>query len=347
MKKTGIVMDEIFLAHDTGAYHPESAERLDHIYRMIKSNGLKKDLHLVELREVKDEELLAVHSQDHLETVKSTKDREQTHLDGDTPTSARSYEVARIAAGSLLQCVDNVMAGDIENAFAFIRPPGHHAERDRAMGFCLFNNIAVAAHYAMKKHGLKKILIADWDVHHGNGTQHTFYEDPRVLYFSSHRYPFYPGTGYFDEKGEGEGAGFTVNVPLPSGCGDGEYDSIYTSILAPVARAFEPELILVSAGFDIYRLDPLGGMNVSENGIARLASILLELAEEMCEGKLIITLEGGYHVEGQARCIHEILLRMMGRAPHVPAQGGAVEGFEMLIEKVAEAQKSHWPQIRG
>jgi acetoin utilization deacetylase AcuC-like enzyme len=345
MKKTGVVTGKIFMEHDTGPYHPESSERLDKIYSMLEKEGLKKELVSVDLREVTDEELLQVHSKDHLEVVKGTAGKQRVHLDGDTPTSSKSYEAARLAAGSLLECVDQVIDGGLENAFAFIRPPGHHAENNRAMGFCLFNNIAVAAHHAMRKHGLKKVLIADWDVHHGNGTQHTFYEDPRVLYFSTHRYPFYPGTGYFDEVGEGKGKGFTVNVPLPGGSGDGEYNSVYSNILPPVARSFKPELILISAGFDIYRLDPLGGMNVSEEGLEAVASTILDLADELCGGKVIITLEGGYHVDGQARCIHRILLQMTGKAKRLKSKAAAVEGFEELIEKVAEVQKPYWPQI--
>jgi acetoin utilization deacetylase AcuC-like enzyme len=345
MKKTGIVTGDIFMEHDTGMGHPECSERLAHIYGMIEKQGLKKDLVMVDLREVTDSDLLAVHTKDHLETVKSTAGRDSVHLDGDTPTSAKSYEAARLAAGTLLECVDRVMDGRLDNAFAFIRPPGHHAEANRAMGFCLFNNIAVAAHYAMKEHKLKKVMIIDWDVHHGNGTQHTFYDDPGALYFSSHRYPFYPGTGYFNEAGEGKGEGFTVNVPLPAGCGDSEFDAVYSRVMAPVARAFEPEMILLSAGFDIYRLDPLGGMNLTEEGVARLASIILGLADDLCGSKLVVTLEGGYHVEGQARCIHSILLQMLGKEP--PKERGAepVREFEQLIDKVAEAQKPYWPQI--
>ncbi len=345
MKKTGIVTDPLFMEHDTGPYHPESSERLDHIYRMINTKGLNKDLKAVKLREVEDDQLLAVHTKDHLETVKSSAGRQRVHLDGDTPTSPKSYEAARWAAGSLLECVDQVMEGRLDNAFAFIRPPGHHAEANRAMGFCLFNNVAVAAEYAKKKHKLKRILIIDWDVHHGNGTQHTFYDDPGVLYFSSHRYPFYPGTGFFDEVGKDKGSGFTVNVPLPGGCGDGEYYAVYSRILPPVARAFKPELIMVSAGFDIYRLDPLGGMNVTEDALAAISGTILDLADELCEGKLVITLEGGYHVEGQAKCIHKILLQMMGGASASEVKESPVDGFEELIDRVAEVQRPYWPQI--
>jgi acetoin utilization deacetylase AcuC-like enzyme len=345
MKKTGIVTGDIFMEHDTGSGHPECSERLACIYSMIEKDGLKKDLNEVKHREVTDEELLAVHSSNHLEAVKSTAGKDRVHLDGDTPTSPKSYEAAVLAAGSLLECVDQVLAGKLDNAFAFIRPPGHHAEADRAMGFCLFNNVAVAAQYALDKHKLKKVLVIDWDVHHGNGTQHSFYEAPEVLYFSSHRYPFYPGTGYLDESGKGKGEGFTVNVPLPSGCGDGEYKSVYAGILDPVARAFKPDLMLVSAGFDIYKLDPLGGMNVTEQGVAEMASIILKLADELCGGKIVFTLEGGYHIDGQARCIKEILMLMAGKNSLIETKAAPAQGFSELIEKVAEVQEPYWPQI--
>ena len=208
--------------------------------------------------------------------------------------------------------VKMVNSGDLDNAFALVRPPGHHAERSRAMGFCLFNNVAIAAMYARKDLGLERILIADWDVHHGNGTQHSFEGDDSILYFSTHQYPLYPGTGSYGETGSGKGIGYTVNVPLPTGYGDGDYVSIFDKVLKPVALEYKPDLILVSAGFDIYYRDPLGSMNVTPEGFAGLTRLLMNIADECCEGKLVITLEGGYHINGQRESVKAVLEELTG-----------------------------------
>lgn len=340
-KKVGIIRGDIFLEHDTGPGHPESPERLVSIYGMLDQSGLSAELKKVELRKAAKEEILLIHSEDHYDRIQSTQGRE-TYLDGDTPASPKSFEAALYAAGSLLEMVDQVMGGKLDSGFALIRPPGHHAERDEAKGFCLFNNIGIAAAYALANQGLKRILVADFDVHHGNGTQHSFYDTDQVLYFSTHRYPFYPGTGYFNEIGTGKGKGFTINIPLPSGMGDAEYDTIYTNALMPIAREYQPELILVSAGFDCYDQDPLGGMEVTEAGFARLGSIFLKLADELCPGKLIFGLEGGYSLEGIARCIREVLVRMLGREKPVEEMGKPTEGFERLLQELSKHHKLFW-----
>jgi acetoin utilization deacetylase AcuC-like enzyme len=347
MAGTGIVLDPVFQEHDTGPGHPERSERLARIEQALTQAGLDKDARKVPLREAAAEELLKVHTKAHLDRIASTAGKDEVYLDADTPTSSRSYHAALLAAGSLMNAVDAVMSGEVNNAFAFIRPPGHHAERDRAMGFCLFNNVAVAAHHALSRHGLKRVLIVDWDLHHGNGTQHSFYEDPRVLYFSTHQYPYYPGTGGLDEIGSGPGRGYTVNVPLPGGAGDEIYDAAFAQVLDPVARGFKPELVLVSAGFDIHRLDPLGGMKVTEQGFARLAGRVLAIAKEHCAGKMVVTLEGGYNLDGQAQSVVEVMKVMMGKKN--PPQGDLVPvaGFELLIEKVREYQGAFWPGIGG
>jgi len=218
-------------------------------------------------------------------------------LDPDTVVSPGSYKAALYAAGANLVAVEAILAGQATAAFCLVRPPGHHACPERAMGFCLFNNIAVAARYAQDKHGLERILIADFDAHHGNGTQEAFYEDDRVLYFSTHQYPLYPGTGDWDETGAGPGRGFTVNVPLPPGTGDDGCLRAYEEILLPIARRYRPQLILVSAGYDAHWADPLTSMNLSITGYGRLAALLKSLADEVCSGRLVFTLEGGYHLD--------------------------------------------------
>jgi acetoin utilization deacetylase AcuC-like enzyme len=218
-----------------------------------------------------------------------------------------------LAVGGALQAVDQVVDRRVRNAFVALRPPGHHAERDRAMGFCLFNNVAIAARYAQQQYGLKRVLIVDWDVHHGNGTQHAFEDDPSVLFFSTHQYPFYPGTGRASERGNGPGLGYTVNVPLAAGCGDQEYIEVFEKILYPAAQAFRPDLVLISAGFDAHREDPLAGMLVTEGGYERMTTIVREIAEQCCAGRLVSLLEGGYNLEALARSV-ERHLRTLGDA---------------------------------
>ena len=248
------------------------------------------------------EELESIHTPAYIDLVASTAGKPHVRLDADTSTCARSYEAALLAAGGLLELIKAVMKGQLDNGFALVRPPGHHAENDHAMGFCIFNNVAIGAEYAMRHFSVKRLLIVDWDVHHGNGTQKSFYEDPRVLYFSVHRHGFfYPGTGAATEIGAGKGKGFNVNVPLSTGCGDAEYRNIFERFLKPIALEYRPELILVSAGFDIHYDDPLGGMQVTEKGFARMTQVLAEIAEATARGRMVITLEGGYDIAGQTQ----------------------------------------------
>jgi acetoin utilization deacetylase AcuC-like enzyme len=331
MTQTGIVRDNRYLEHDMGSYHVENPERLVHIYRALD----ELDIPLVKIapRAATREEITAVHDPEYVDRIAATAGKSARHLDPDTVTSPKSYEVALLAAGGLLAAIDAVM-GDLANAFALVRPPGHHAERNRAMGFCIFNNIAIGARYALSAHGLERILICDWDLHHGNGTQKTFYEDPQVLYFSTHQYPYYPGSGHYTEIGDGAGEGYTVNCPLSPGYGDADYANILRHILRPIALAYRPQLILVSAGFDIYRQDPLGGMAVTEKGFARLIDIIMDVADSVCEGRLVVTLEGGYHLEGQARSVVEVVKRMAGDG--MPDRG-----------RWEEQEAKEYPHIRG
>jgi len=309
MPRLGIVQHPIYQEHDPGPYHPESAERLAAIERVLASQarGLFEAL---EPRPASREELAWVHSPAYIDRVAATAGRSYDMLDGDTHTSARSYEAALMAAGGMLSLVEAVNSGRIEAGFALVRPPGHHAERGQGRGFCLFNNIAVAACFALNKLGLERVLIADWDLHHGNGTQHSFEAENRVLYFSTHQSPFYPGTGQVDEVGHGRGEGYTVNVPISSGHGDAEYVQMYSRLLKPLALEYRPQLILVSAGFDIYQGDLLGSQLVSPAGFAALARLTAELAADLCPGRLVLTLEGGYNVEGEAESVLAVVRQL-------------------------------------
>jgi acetoin utilization deacetylase AcuC-like enzyme len=274
--------------------HPESPERLVVIDRMLSDFPLKDGLADLPPRDATFEELAWIHDQDYIRRIEQTQERSFTVLDPDTSATSDSYAAALRAAGGTMAAVEAVLSGSYPAAFALVRPPGHHAEADRAMGFCLFNNVAIAAMYALRRRDLKRVLIVDWDVHHGNGTMHSFYETDEVLYFSVHQYPHYPGTGRIDEIGQGAGQGYTVNVPLYGGQGDADYLCLFRELLLPVAREYAPQLILVSAGFDTHRNDPLAGMQLSSDAYGRMAAILQELSEECCPGRLVFTLEGGY-----------------------------------------------------
>ncbi len=224
--KTGVLRDNRYLEHDMGDFHPENPRRLEAIYKML-DDEITFDFSTIEPRVGTKEEIQWIHTESHVHSIKETAGRERVMLDPDTSTCARSYEVATLAVGGVLKTAELIMDGDIKNAFAFIRPPGHHAEASQAMGFCLFNNVAVAAEYLMRKHGLERILIVDWDLHHGNGTQHSFDQSKDVLYFSTHQFPHYPGTGHWSETGKGEGEGYTVNIPLRAGKTDQDYAYIF------------------------------------------------------------------------------------------------------------------------
>jgi len=345
MAKTGIVQDERYMNHQMGAYHPESPRRLEVIYAMLGDADMQGNYENVPVRLAEREELLWIHSPDYVERLASTEGKEYTYLDPDTQTSPGSYEAALLAAGGLCEAISMVHSGELNNAFALVRPPGHHAERAQAMGFCLFNNVAVGARYAQEHLKLNRILVVDWDLHHGNGTQHSFEEDPSILYFSTHQYPYYPGTGSLTEVGKGKGEGFTVNVPLSMGYGDGEYLGMFEKILRPVTLEFNPEMILVSAGFDIYMEDPLGGMNVTPDGFAGLTQSIMQMANECCGGRVVITLEGGYNLQGLRDSVKAVLKELAGSSQtntKAILSKADQRALDYVTKQVIDVQRRYW-----
>ena len=298
---TGFVYGEIYLRHKTGEGHPERPERLVAIVRRLEETGLLARLVRLDPAPAAAQWLTAVHAPGYVERVRKTCLAGSGYLDSpDTPVMRDSYDAAVAAAGGVMAAIDAVVEGKAKNAFCAVRPPGHHASRDRAMGFCLLNNVAIAARYAQRKHKLAKVLVVDWDVHHGNGTQAIFDDDPTVLYFSVHQSPFYPFTGRADDKGTGKGLGTKINVPLPARSGDAQYKKAFEERLRPAALAFRPDLVLISAGFDAHEHDLLGQMKVSTEGFAELTRIVRQIAERCCGGRMVSVLEGGYNLSALA-----------------------------------------------
>jgi len=300
--RTAILYAHLFKQHDTGPGHPESPERCDAVMHGLERTGLKDRLLALAPRMAGNEEVLACHTESYLRTVRrdvaSGADALST---GDTAVGPRSFEAALYAAGGVLEAVDAVFASRAKNAFCVVRPPGHHATPDRGMGFCIFNNVALAARYAQRKHGIEKVLIVDWDVHHGNGTQEIFYADPSVFYFSTHQWPWYPGTGSPYETGEGKGKGTTLNCPFPAGAGRKEIvEQAFRGKLLPAADRFKPDLVLISAGFDSRAGDPLGGFRLADEDFADLTLLALQVARSHAGGRLVSVLEGGYALDGLA-----------------------------------------------
>ncbi len=306
-RPTGFLFDDLYLRHlagDTG--HPERPERLTAIRGGLDRAGLSRILVPIPSRPATDDELMLVHERAYVELVK----RELANVNGvkqlstgDTDVTRESLAAARAAAGGVLNAVDGVMAGRLKNAFCAVRPPGHHATPNRGMGFCIFNNVAIAARYLQKVHHVGRVLIVDFDYHHGNGTQDTFYEDDSVFYFSTHHYGAYPGTGSAAETGAGKGTGTTLNVPLPPGAGDAQILAAFEDKLVPAARRFKPDFILVSAGFDGMRNDVLGQFDITPQGYAAITRVIVRLADELCQGRVVSVLEGGYRLEGLAQSV--------------------------------------------
>ena len=304
MTRTAFIFHPDTLLHDTGGSHPERRSRLEAIVAHLKAGPLWDRLLHIQPREVPREMLLKVHSPAHLKQVESLDHIDQpVQISPDTVGSPGSHRAALLAAGAPIAAIDAIIADEIDNAFCCTRPPGHHAEYDQIMGFCFFNNIAIAAHYLRAECGLSKVAIIDWDVHHGNGTQHSFESDPSVFFFSIHQFPHYPGTGSQSERGLGSGQGKTFNIPISAGSSDADFIHHFERDLIPAIDEFQPEFILISAGFDAHRDDPLGQTLVSEEGYSALTTILRQLATRHCGGRLVSLLEGGYDLEATANSV--------------------------------------------
>jgi acetoin utilization deacetylase AcuC-like enzyme len=300
-----LVSSKRFADHVTPAGHPERPERAGVLQAVAASFG-EQGGEVIDPRSATDEDLLRVHAQEHLDAIVATRGK-ATMIDEDTFTSPDSDEIARLAAGAVLTGVDRVLDGPAgSRALVLVRPPGHHAEADRAMGFCLYNNIAVGAAYARSR-GCARVAIVDYDVHHGNGTQWIFYEDPTVLFASSHQYPFYPGTGAASEKGRGAGLSYTLNIPLAAGAMDDEIERKYAEQVLPAVRAFKPDLLMISAGFDAHEMDPLGQLRMTTEGFGRLTKSLIGLADEVCSGRVVLVTEGGYDLKALSDSLKAVI----------------------------------------
>jgi acetoin utilization deacetylase AcuC-like enzyme len=305
------VYHESCLQHDNGPGHPERADRIRAIRDHLERAGLLATTLQIRPRPCPLETIARVHPVRYIEAIREACRRSPLRLDPDTGVSAGSWEAALLSAGGAIDACDAVVTGRASAAFVCTRPPGHHAEAEQAMGFCLFNNIAIAARHLQEAHRLERVFIVDWDVHHGNGTQHLFEEDDTIFYFSTHQFPFYPGTGRREEKGRGRGAGFTLNVPLLAGSGDAEYQQVFGEVLRPAIDRFRPDAILISAGFDAHRADPLAGMVLTEAGYATMTRIVKEAADEICGGRIVSLLEGGYDLAALGGSV-EAHLRALG-----------------------------------
>ncbi|MDX2023967.1 MAG: histone deacetylase [Deltaproteobacteria bacterium] len=337
---TLLVSDPVFMQHDPGPGHPESVYRLARIDERLQQAPIS-GVALATARAATDEELLRVHSAAHVEALRAL-DGQDVAIDADTFLSQGSHGAARAAAGGAVEAVHKVWRREATNAFVLCRPPGHHAEREQAMGFCVFNNVAVAAEAALAE-GAKRVLILDWDVHHGNGTQHTFEARDDVMFMSAHQYPMYPGTGALTDVGKGAGRGFTVNCAMPPGQTDADYGAVFERLFLPVAEAYAPDMILVSAGFDAHAADPLGGMRVTERGFAAMTTAVMELADRVAHGRVVLLLEGGYNLTALANSVHACTQVLTGaRRESFP------DGSERAAPAVAGARQAlafAWPGL--
>jgi len=348
MTTTGVVWDPVYFEHVTDDDHPDHPRRLKPLYRRLQDPLVNCRFTTIAPPAATDEEILLVHSPSYLNQVKACANIAASALSADTLACERSYPVAAMAAGGTIEAIRQVVAGTLSHALVLARPPGHHAERSRAMGYCIFNNVAIGSMAARTAMGLARVMVVDWDLHHGNGTQHMFERDPSVFFFSSHQFPHYPGTGHFTETGQGPGEGTTMNVPLGRGCGDGEFAAIYRRLLTPVARAFEPQLIVVSAGFDIHAADPLGGMKVTPAGFAGLTRLILDIARQTSAGRVVFCLEGGYNADALADSALAVIDELTGRtSTDVDAMAATADPGRLntIVGRCIHTHRRFWKEL--
>ena len=340
MARLGYVFDPLYLEHGTPG-HPERPERLIAILEHLRKSGLLDLMTAIPARDASHAELELVHSADLIARIRAKAEEGGGWLDWDTYIVPASYAAARRAAGGCLAALEAVLSGQVEAALCLVRPPGHHATPDTAMGFCLFNNVAIAARAALEAGGLERVAIVDFDVHHGNGTQEVFAGDPRVFYFSVHQFPHYPGTGYWNEIGYGEGVGTVLNVPLLAGTGDAGYAAIFAELVWPLAERFKPDLILVSAGYDAHWQDPLAQMHLSLAGYARLAQELVSMSRKLCGGRIVWTLEGGYNLDTLAYGVLNSFYALVGEDCYPDPFGPSPYPEPPVEELIARLKKIH------
>jgi len=338
--KAGYVYHPIYLQHDTGQ-HVERAGRLEAIIAHLEETGLKQQLTLIQPRAATTEEIALVHHKRYIEEIRRVGQGGGGCLDADTVMSEHSYEAAVYAVGGAIRAAEAVMDGEVGSAFALVRPPGHHATVAQAMGFCLFNNVAVAAKYVLDKYSLERVAIIDFDVHHGNSTHDIFYDDPQVLYISTHQHPFYPGTGAIEQTGDGEAKGTMVNIPLPAGCGDAEYLRVFSQIIAPVVERFKPQLIFVSAGYDSHWADHLAMMQVSATGFADMTKMIKGWADELCGGRLVFSLEGGYNLRALSCSVKATFDALLGNNIEDPLGPSTVSEAPDIASLIKEVKGIH------
>ncbi|MDO8885648.1 histone deacetylase [Candidatus Oleimmundimicrobium sp.] len=343
--RTALLYDPIYLKHFAGFGHPERPERLTVTLSILEEKNILSKLIKIKPQKASPKEITSVHSSLYLKEVEDLASRGGGNLDSDTVISSDSYETALFAAGAVITAVDKVLDGAVDNAFCLVRPPGHHATSRKGMGFCIFNNLAVGTKYAQKR-GLSRILILDWDAHHGNGIQEIFYEDSSVLYISLHQYPFFPGSGYYDQVGAGGGKGFTVNLPLSAGTGDVLCMKIFDEVVNPIAYQFKPELIMVAGGYDGHFADPLTSLKLTVPGYSKLTKKALNLADDICGGKLVVSLEGGYELKALSHSIAATLNEMGNFGLKIKDPHGLLVSADKVdlsvIDKVKKVQKEFW-----
>ena len=350
MAVIGLVKDKRYLDHQTGAGHPEAPRRLELVYQELQSLVTNRNLITIPTTPMLEQDILNVHTPEYLRLLKSTAGQGLHAFSADTHVSEKSYDAALLAAGGVQKVIEAVTDGSVDAGFVLARPPGHHAEKSRAMGYCLLNNVALGAQFALKHLSLNRILLIDWDVHHGNGTQHAFENRSEVAFFSIHQGRLFPGTGFFTEAGYGRGEGYTINVPVPSGYGDAEYAAIFHLLLEPIAQEFEPQLVLVSAGFDAHKLDPIGRMAMTDQGFAALVHSVRKIADTYCNGRYVLTLEGGYHIAALSECIITSIRAMLEEKikPHDNLIRSANRKKVMFaMNRSTGVHKRYWKTLSG